>query len=391
MKESFGLAEGWDPAHVLTAINEALLTGVCITDRHGVFVSVSKGWCAIYGVEPEDALGKHFTIVVPPDYRETAARLHDDFITSGIELPGEWQVQRPDGSPVWVRVGAARFHDRDGVPFKVTTVEDITARKQAEQALADSHARLQQLNSDKDRLFSIIGHDLRGPFSPILGYADLMENLGESLTVTQALSYAGRIQEAAGHALALLDNLLDWARLHVESQPVAPSRQALKPMVETGTDAVSAMASRKGVVLEVSVDPDLRVFVEPHMLATVVRNLVNNAIKFTPEGGRITVRANREDSGWIALSITDTGIGMEEAILRRILEAGESVTTAGTDDEPGTGLGLRVCNEMMQRMGGSITGSSAPGQGATFTIRMRHDPPPAKAAPAESMLAARAS
>jgi PAS domain S-box-containing protein len=367
MDGPFGLAEGWDPASVLTAINEALLTGVCITDRHGNFVSVSNGWCAIYGVEPEEVLGQHFTIVVPPENRAMAARLHDEFIETGIELPTEWQVQRPDGQPVWIRVGAARFQGRDGAPFKVTTVEDITARKTAEQALADSHARLEQLNKDKDRLFSIIGHDLRGPFSPILGYADLMGNLGESLTVTQALSYAGRIQEAAGHALTLLDNLLDWARLHVEAHPVTPSRQSLAPVVQVAVDTLSSVAERKGLAVRLEMDPTLSVCVEPHMFHTVIRNLLSNAIKFTPEGGTITLRATAAD-GWATLDVADTGIGMKQADLNRILNDGESMTTNGTGNEPGTGLGLRVCREMMTRMGGRISGTSTPGEGATLTV-----------------------
>ncbi|WP_170294934.1 PAS domain-containing sensor histidine kinase [Roseospira navarrensis] len=371
MKGPFGLAEGWDPANVLTAINEALLTGVCITDRTGCFVSVSKGWCDIYGVEPDDVLGRHFTLVVPEPYRETATRMHDDFIEGGVEIPAEWQVRRPDGRPVWIRVGAARFHDRDGAPFKVTTVEDITARKVAEQALADSHARLEKLNRDKDRLFSIIGHDLRGPFNPILGYVDLMETLGESLTVPQALDYAGRIQEAAGHALALLDNLLEWSRLHVDARTANPKVQPLQPLVTDVARTMGSVADRKGIRVAVDIAPSLSARTDANMLTTVLRNLMSNALKFTPEGGSITLRGGT-DGASVGLHVIDTGVGMAQESLDRILATGEAVSTPGTSNEPGTGLGLRVCREMLDRLGGRLTGRSVPGEGTTITVRLPH-------------------
>jgi len=371
--DNFGLMAGWNPTDVLSAINDALLTGVCITDKTGHFVSVSKGWCDIYGLEPSDALGRHFTMVVPESQRETAARLHDQFVIDGIEIPTEWQVQRPDGEFLWIRVGAARFFDEAGDPFKVTTVEDITARKRAEQALADSVARLERLNQDKDRLFSIIGHDLRGPFSPILGYADLMENLGQSLTVDQALGYAGRIQEAAGHALALLDNLLDWARLQVETTAQSPRPHDLKRLIDSSVDSLLSVAHRKDIKVSVDV-PVVTLTIDGNMLTTVVRNLVSNAIKFTPEGGRVTVIGTSDDTGIIRLKVADTGIGIAPETLDQLLGGHQTVSTPGTGNELGTGLGLRITREIVDRLGGTLSGSSEPGTGSAFTLTIPTSP-----------------
>jgi PAS domain S-box-containing protein len=365
---TFSLGPGWDPTDVLTAINEALLTGVCITDKTGRFVSVSKGWCDIYGIKAEDALGRHFTMVVPQEGRDQASRLHDEFIAGGIELPQEWNVMRPDGRPLWIRVGAARFHDEAGDPFKVTTVEDITARKAAEQALAESYARLERMNQDKDRLFSIIGHDLRGPFSPILGYADLMETMGESLTVEQALGYAGRIQQAAGHALGLLDNLLDWARLQVEAEAREPVPHDLKRLVDAAVDSVLSVAERKNVTVSVVV-PEQDIQVDGHMLTTVIRNLVSNAIKFTPEQGTVTVAGGVDREGHaVSVSVADTGIGMSPEVLSVALGGRGEVSTPGTANEIGSGLGLRIAREMIDRMGGRLDGQSEPGAGSRFTL-----------------------
>ena len=365
---TFRLGLGWDPVNVLTAINEALLTGFCITDKTGHFVSVSKGWCNIYGIKAEDALGQHFTMVVPEEGRDEAARLHDAFIAGGVELPQEWAVIRPDGRPLWIRVGAAGFHDESGEPFKVTTVEDITARKAAEQALAESNTRLERLNQDKDRLFSIIGHDLRGPFNPILGYADLMETMGQSLTVEQALGYAGRIQEAAGHALGLLDNLLDWARLQVESDSREPTPHDLKRLVDAAVDSVLSVAERKTINVSVVV-PEQDIRVDGHMLTTVIRNLISNAIKFTPEGGTVTVTGSVAREGHaVTVSVADTGIGMRQDVLDAALGGKGGVSTPGTSNEIGSGLGLRISREMIDRMGGELTGESEPGAGSRFTL-----------------------
>jgi len=367
--DSFGLVAGWDPADVLSAINDALLTGVCITDKTGHFVSVSKGWCEIYGITEAAALGRHFTMVVPEAQREMATRLHDAFIAGGTEIPGEWQVEKPDGERLWIRVGAARFTDLAGDPFKVTTVEDITARKRAEQALAESVARLERLNHDKDRLFSIIGHDLRGPFSPILGYADLMENLGHSLTVDQALGYAGRIQEAAGQALTLLDNLLDWARLQVEADAQEPQFHGLRALVGVAVDSMLSVARRKEIRIHVEL-PDLTLKTDGNMLTTVVRNLVSNAIKFTPEGGRVSVTGSLDSRDTLHVTVRDTGVGIEPETLARLLAGNGATSTPGTGNEVGSGLGLRITREMLERLGGSLAGESTPGAGSTFRLSL---------------------
>ncbi|WP_299436745.1 PAS domain-containing sensor histidine kinase [uncultured Rhodospira sp.] len=359
----------WDPVDVLAAINDALLTGVCITDRTGHFVSVSRGWCAIYGLQEEDALGRHFTMVVPPEQREEATRLHDAFIQGAEEIPGEWEVLRPDGRRIWIRVGAARFFDAHGEPFKVTTVEDITARKQAERALAESHARLERINRDKDRLFSIIGHDLKGPFTPILGYSEVMASLGQSLTVPQALDYAGHIQEAATHALGLLETLLDWARLQGETGTPDPVQQPLGPIVDEAVKALAAVAQRKGITVSVSASP-VKGCVDRYMLTTAIRNLVSNALKFTHEGGRVSVAVETDQGGDVLVRVADTGIGMTPEVLAKVLGAGEAPSTAGTANEMGTGLGLRVSRELVERHNGRLSAESVPGQGSTFTITL---------------------
>jgi len=142
------LREGWNPHEVLRAIDTALGAGVCITDQWGTLVNVSTGWCRIYGVTPEQVLGRSFTLVVPEDARAAAQATHDAFIAGEIEeVPTEWTVQHSDGRPLQIRTGASRFLDHEGKVFKVTTVEDITALRAAQEDAAASQAETQRLTA----------------------------------------------------------------------------------------------------------------------------------------------------------------------------------------------------------------------------------------------------
>lgn len=368
MSDAFAIASNWSKSDLLRALNDALRTGVCITDRQGRFVSVSDGYCRIYGWTREELLGQPFTMVVAPEEAAALQAIHDRFIATGEELPGEWQVRRKDGSALWVAVGAALFLDKKGEPHKVTTVEDITKRRLAEIALAESRDELERLNREKNRLFSIIGHDLRSPFNPIEAYAEMLANPDSEIEPERVRTYARRIREAAGQAETLLDNLLEWARLNIENATLRPLAVPLAALVSRSVDTLSGYAGAKQV--RIAIDRlDGEVFVDGYMIESAIRNLVSNAIKFTPEGGEIQISSDETD-GLVLLHIRDHGIGMDDATMQSILGTESVHSRAGTNQEHGAGLGLTVAREMVARNGGTLKVTSAEGKGTTFTLAL---------------------
>lgn len=236
--------------------------------------------------------------------------------------------------------------------------------------LALANKELEKLNREKTRFFSIIAHDLRSPFNSILGYTELLAYSGDSLPEKKVREFASNINDAATKVYDLLESLLDWARVQMEYSE--PDRQptALTHIVDRVFSAVETAAADKGIGLEMTLGDEIA-HVDPNMIETVVRNLVTNGIKFTHAGGRIKVSAKETVSGgdkYFEVSVADNGIGMNESRVATIFSPGEGVPTAGTNGEQGSGLGLLLCKELVERNKGEIHVLSSPGKGATFTF-----------------------
>jgi signal transduction histidine kinase len=226
---------------------------------------------------------------------------------------------------------------------------------------------LERLNREKDRLFSIVSHDLRGPFTALMGLTKLMVAAGDGLEKAQLMAQAGRVHEAAERILALIENLLDWSRLQMDRVKVEPAPFELQALARKNVDLFAPIAAQKGVVLASEVPAGLRAFADAATIDTVIRNLVNNAVKFTPEGGCVTI-SGRDDGPMVAVTVRDTGVGMTPEQLDHLFDLGKENTTRGTRGEKGTGLGLLLCKELVDRNGGALQVESEAGTGSRFTV-----------------------
>lgn len=224
--------------------------------------------------------------------------------------------------------------------------------------------QLELLNQEKSKLFSIISHDLRSPFTSLLGLTELMIKAGDKMKPEQVIDYAGRINDSGKRIFRLLENLLEWARLQMGSVAREPGPQSLKELVQETVDLLAPVAAEKQVRLDNAV-AGLSAFADRPTLNTVIRNLVNNAVKFTPPGGTVRVAA-REDDGAIRVTVNDTGVGIPPERVATLFQVGANLTTPGTKGEKGTGLGLALCKHLVEMNGGRIWAESAPGQGSAF-------------------------
>jgi len=252
-------------------------------------------------------------------------------------------------------------------------MEVNTELKGLSEQLQESNQALQKLNADKDKFFSIVAHDLRGPFTPLLGNAELLKEMAEELPRQQIREISESIHRSGNWVLDLLDNLLHWSRLQMGRMEYSPETINLQMIATKTVNLLTENANHKGITLQNSVSPHNTVYADEYMLDTVIRNLTSNALKFTPTNGTITINAQRNADtppNMLEVSVADTGVGISSDDLDKLFKIDVQHTTSGTAKEQGTGLGLVLCKEMVEMNGGQIWIESILNEGTTvkFTV-----------------------
>lgn len=224
---------------------------------------------------------------------------------------------------------------------------------------------LQELNATKDRFFSIIAHDLKSPFNYLLGMTELLSENMDTMSPDKLKVFILKLNDSAQSAFDLLENLLVWARTQQKMITMSQKAHNLKDLVNSSVKPLLNLALDKSIDLSIEIDPEDKVFVDEYMISTVIRNLVNNAVKFTRNDGAIRISAEKNEEE-VTISVKDSGIGMREEIISKLFKIGENVSTSGTNNETGTGLGLILCQEFVTKNGGRIWTESQEGIGTTF-------------------------
>lgn len=258
-----------------------------------------------------------------------------------------------------------------GIFFKRYYVKAKAASdlKESNHLVEVEKAELEQLIQTKDRFISIIAHDLKNPFTSLLGFADLAYTEFDEITDQEKRSYLGIIRQSSQHIYALLDNLLTWSRAQSGRIDFNPEPVNLHEVVDFSIDLVRTAAENKQLALFSDFAQDVVVRADKNMLSTVLRNLLSNAIKFTPAGGSVTVSC-RNHNGRAVLSVSDTGVGLDQDELSRLFKIDGNLKNPGTNNETGTGLGLILCQEFMNIHKSKIIAESTPGKGSVFSFSL---------------------
>lgn len=230
--------------------------------------------------------------------------------------------------------------------------------------------KLEVMNAEKDKLFSIIAHDLSSPFNILLGMTDILADPATDLTSIDSRKNALMINATARQAYELLQNLLQWSKLERGLIPSSPALHNVALLSDEVISTVNGNAGTKRIELEVAIPGDLDVYSDPLAFQTILRNLLTNAIKFTCPGGKIMISARKSDSNITEIAVSDNGIGMNSEILDNLFRIDSKVNRKGTQGEPSSGLGLIICRELLQRNSGTISVSSTEGSGSVFTVRL---------------------
>lgn len=278
-------------------------------------------------------------------------------------------VQR-DGRVLLTRIRPIHISSAAGSdPLVLAVVEDITERRRNSEQLRESARALEELNANKDQFFSIISHDLRSPFSTLIGYADFLVQEFDSFDKEEMRPILTSMHRSARTIFDLLENLLFWARLQQGKMSYQPIQVNLAEFVQKIVNTLRGTAIRKDIGLQVLIAPDLHVMADINMLQSIFLNLIGNALKFTPTHGQVRVEAFRH-KGEIYVRVVDTGVGMKAEDVERLFTIGSTFSRSGTAGETGTGLGLILCQEMIRKNHGSISVQSQPGKGSIFEFSL---------------------
>ena len=242
---------------------------------------------------------------------------------------------------------------------------DVSEMKKVEEALKESESRLRDLNVTKDKFFSIIAHDLRSPFNGILGFSAILVDQIQEKNYEGIDEYARIVQNSAKRALSLLMNLLEWSRSQTGLVKFSPEYVEIGILIDEVVNLFDDMAQQKSIELSIELPSKVIAFSDKDMISTILRNLISNALKFTNPGGKIIISAERKPDE-ILFSVADNGVGMKKDALGKMFRIDVGSSTKGTNNESGTGLGLILCKEFVEKHGGKIWAESEYGKGSTF-------------------------
>jgi len=268
------------------------------------------------------------------------------------------------------------LNDKGEITRLIAIDSDITQLMEAEDKISQQKTEiekqrdeLRKLNATKDKFFSIIAHDLRNPFHSIMGFSDLLMSNYDSTKDNDKKEFIRLINESANSAYGLLENLLNWTRAQTNRIKFEPSQIDLSKIIHRNISILSVHAKNKDITLTYEVPQNIIVVADENMVDTIIRNLLANAIKFTQTNGKVHVSARIEDYD-VIISVADTGIGMDEETLSKLLNREEFFNTPGTSGETGTGLGLIVSKEFITRHGSDLIIESKKNEGSIFTFSL---------------------
>lgn len=359
---------------LMNALMNNLPHHIYFKDKESRFIRINNAHAKSFGLKaPGEETGKSDFDFFSEEHARKTFEDEQSIIRTGepliIEERETW-ADRPDN---WVNTIKLPLLDHEGNIIGTFGIsKDITERKLAEKEIGLKNQELQQMNSEKDKLFSIIAHDLRSPFNALLGLTEIMNDKNEKLTLNEIRETAGIVSKSANSLNDQLGNLLEWSRIQMTAISIDLVPQNLRFAADTELELFKEAAQKKQIRLMNSITDSMTVSADKQMLHSILRNLIANAIKFTKPGGSITVAADFRLDDFIEISVKDTGIGMSREILNNLFKLNNQSYRRGTEGEPSSGLGLTICKQLVEKQGGEIWAVSEELAGSTFCFTLRY-------------------
>lgn len=337
--------------------------------KNGQITTVNDNFIEFSGYNQEELLGKttlDLNFWTNPEERQVFVQQVEKL---GYCLDFETVFQLKNQQKI-IGLLSSKVVSLDEKSYLINIVKDISFQKKGEQEILDKNLLLQTINNEKDKFFSIIAHDLRNPLSTFLGLTEIIAEDLSQLTKNETEQIAQKMKDSARNLFGLLENLLEWSMLNQGLSRFHPYQFALYPEIFESIMNYSNTAQRKKITIINSVSADEMVYSDQNMLRSLIRNLLSNSLKFTPEGGTIYIASETTPDKHTLISVRDTGIGMNENIKNSLFKIGSNTSRTGTAGELSTGLGLILCKEFVSKHKGEIWAESKEGEGSTFFVKL---------------------
>ena len=343
------------------AIMESTDDVLMLIDKNGIMLDCNEAHSKRIGLSRKELIGKNVFDFLPPDVSKRRSEFIDQVLSSGKPYQGE---DFRDG--LWNEFKIHPVMIGNEISNNVAVFsKDITDRKLAEESLKNREAFLQELNATKDKFFSIIAHDLKSPFNSIIGFSNLLSRQVNERDYEGIKKYATIIQDSSQQALDLLLNLLEWSQSQTGRMVFTPEDVDVAVLISQSVEVLLGAAQQKQISVHKQMPACLVARADKAMINTILRNLISNAIKFTNPGGSIVISAERTAEE-LVISVADDGVGIRKESIDKLFRIEETHSTLGTQKEKGTGLGLLLCKEFVEKHGGRIGVESELGKGSTF-------------------------
>lgn len=369
----------------LALVFDQMIEAVFISDSLGKIEIVNEAGCKLLDYEESELIGKSLK-----EFSSSAESDSNNELENGTgDYKTEWVLVKKDKTCFHAEIWKQTLNegkileivrDISGSKAELERTEDLLEELKYERDLLEEQSaqlvmlsnqleiseQIQKgLNAEKDKFFSIIAHDLKSPFAGIMGYSTLLLDDFDLLSKEEMRDFITSLDKLSKNTFKLIENLLEWARLQTGKMKYSPIKIQLYEGVLYATSLVSANAERKSIKIKNEINEDPIVKADERMLNSILENLLSNAIKFTPRGGTITISSGTVNI-FHEITIADTGVGMSPEVLERIFRIDANYTTLGTEQEKGTGLGVILCKEMIERQGGALKVESELGVGTKF-------------------------
>jgi len=341
--------------------------GMCIVDLLGRLSKVNAEMSNIFGYSIEELEKMNVNDIAHPDFSSVSPqfiRNASDGLVSHTIFEKRY-IHKNGNEVICIVTSSSVFDENRNIICFISHVQDVTVRINAEKKLKEQNEELHRLNAEKDKFFSIIAHDLKSPFNSIVGFSELLVQSLAEKKYDEPLEYADMIMKSSRRAMDLLTNLMEWSMSQTGRMKFNPVQFELIDLIEQVELLFSEIARQKSIAIRKKLPAHIPLRADKSMISAVLRNLISNAIKFTKPGGKIHISVTIMQNV-LTVSVSDNGIGISDQRISRLFHLDESFSTPGTENETGSGLGLILSKDFVEKHGGTIWVESESGVGTTF-------------------------
>lgn len=363
-----------DAISLLTSVFDVSEVGIIVTDQNQRVVRVNDSFVRIYGWQRDDLVGHEFATFLVEEDKSQARSNHDDYLASGGRNSGEMRLMRKDGNIANALFTTAALELSNGRRFQVTTIMDITLRKQMEMTLRLAKEQADTANQAKSTFLANMSHELRTPLNAIIGFSEMMikETFG-ALANEKYKEYLGDIHLSARHLLEIINEVLDMSKIEAGRAQLDEELFDVSQMVSAVSRMMASRAFSAGLKIVEDIDDDLPpLYADPRLVRQILINLVGNAVKYSNEGGTIGIRSYLTKYKTLHIVVSDEGVGIPKERIAEALEPFGQVSKP-SDSRGGTGLGLPLAKAMTELHGGALSLESDVGKGTIVTVEFPED------------------